>query len=79
VLRTKEVCSQLSEYLRQDKSVFIHCRQGIGRSSIVAAVILVSTGKTIDEALKRISEARNISVPETSEQKQWLKTHFGAG
>ncbi|MCI0616022.1 hypothetical protein L0244_23815 [bacterium] len=50
---------------------------GIGRSSIIAAVVLVSFGLTIYDALKRISEARKRLVPETAEQKSWLEKNFG--
>jgi protein-tyrosine phosphatase len=78
VTRTKEVCLELSKYLKQGKSVLIHCRQGIGRSSIIAAVVLVSLGLTIYDALKIISEARKRPVPETAEQKFWLETNFGS-
>lgn len=78
VLRTKELGSELSEYLKQRKSVLIHCRQGIGRSSIIAAAVLVSLGLTMSDSLKRISEARKCPVPETAEQKSWLEKNFGS-
>jgi protein-tyrosine phosphatase len=77
VSRTKEVCLELSEYLNQGKSVVIHCRQGIGRSSIIAAVVLKSMGMTINDALEKISKARKLPVPETAQQKSWLEKNFG--
>ncbi len=50
----------------------IHCRGGIGRSSLVAAAILLHTGLSVDEALGTISSARGLQVPDTEEQREWL-------
>lgn len=75
---TKEIASNLSAFLSEGKSVLIHCRQGIGRSGLLAAAVLTQTGISLAEALALISHARGILVPETDEQKKWLAIHFGA-
>ena len=36
--------NQLHDYLRDDRGVAIRCRMGIGRSSLVAACLLVKSG-----------------------------------
>ena len=77
VSQTKEVCLELSQYLKHGKSVVIHCRQGIGRSSIIAAVVLTYTGLTLSDALEKISNVRKLPVPETTQQKTWLERNFG--
>jgi len=77
VSQTKKLCSELSEHVSQGKSVLIHCRQGIGRSSIIAAGTLVSLGLKLYDALERITEARMSPIPETAEQNFWLEKHFG--
>lgn len=59
--------------LRGGKNAVIHCRQGIGRSSLVAASLLVGTGETPEEAFKKIAEVRGIPVPETTEQRGWVE------
>ncbi len=58
--------------IRDDKKIGIHCRQGLGRSPLIAAALLVRMGHTSDEAFQKISLARGVEVPETIEQKEWL-------
>ena len=53
-------------------SVAIHCRAGIGRSSIIAATMLVCSGVEAARALVSISEARGLTVPDTEEQRHWV-------
>ncbi len=54
------------------KSVVVHCRMGIGRSSLMAGAVLVLSGATSDEAWARLSRARGTVVPDTFVQKTWL-------
>lgn len=54
------------------KPVAIHCRAGIGRSSIMAAAMLVSDGVSPDAALTAIAEARGLPVPDTDAQRNWV-------
>jgi protein-tyrosine phosphatase len=53
-------------------AVAIHCRAGIGRSSIVAGAALILAGFSAAEAIEAIRRARGLSVPDTDEQLQWL-------
>jgi protein-tyrosine phosphatase len=46
----------------------VHCRGGIGRSSITAAAVLVRLGMAPGDALKAIALARGFPVPDTMEQ-----------
>ena len=52
--------------------VATHCRQGIGRSALLAAAVLKAMGMTTDEAVRRVSAARGRPIPETPEQADWL-------
>lgn len=63
---------QVEGWLAEGKNVALHCRQGIGRSALVAACLLVSAGLHPDAAFARLREARGCSVPETEEQRQWV-------
>ena len=54
------------------KNVVLHCRQGVGRSGLVAACLLVTKGIDAETAVHRISEARGVHVPETAEQRRWI-------
>jgi protein-tyrosine phosphatase len=71
--RAAKVIREASDLLRQGQTVAIHCRQGIGRSSIIAAAMLVLDGSTPQGALEKISSARGLPVPETAEQLEWIK------
>jgi protein-tyrosine phosphatase len=54
------------------KPVAIHCRAGIGRSSIMAAAMLVNDGISPDAALAAIAKARGLPVPDTDAQRRWV-------
>ncbi len=69
---TLELVKKLEELLASGKKVGIHCRQGIGRSAVLAACLLVLSGMNPDSAFQRISAARGCPVPETMEQRQWV-------
>jgi len=63
------------DYLRHDKAVGVHCRAGIGRSSMIVASALVRHGLSADSAFRAIQEARGCSVPDTPEQRQWVERY----
>jgi protein-tyrosine phosphatase len=69
---TLDFVKKLAKLLAEGKSIAIHCRQGIGRSALIAASLLVLSGIVPEAAFLRVSEGRGCSVPETSEQRQWL-------
>ena len=53
-------------------SIAIHCRQGIGRSALIVACLLVLGGINPEIAFRRVSAVRGCSVPETPDQRQWV-------
>ncbi|MFJ1758585.1 tyrosine protein phosphatase [Kitasatospora sp. NPDC088134] len=62
---------ELTERLRAGGHVVTHCRAGIGRSSLLAAAVLVLTGTDADTAWGLIARARGLAVPDTPEQRAW--------
>lgn len=58
--------------LDDGKNVAVHCRQGIGRSGIIAAGALVTAGMDADQAIAVVSAARGQAVPETAVQHRWI-------
>jgi protein-tyrosine phosphatase len=58
----------LRTHLAADQGVAIHCRNGIGRCSTLAAIILVLDGIEPDQAWALISAARGLTVPDTADQ-----------
>jgi protein-tyrosine phosphatase len=69
---TRQLVAVLKERLSYGSRVGIHCRQGIGRSSLVAACVLVTTGESSGRAFEQIGAARRATVPDTAEQKDWV-------
>jgi protein-tyrosine phosphatase len=70
-----EMVERLDSALSSGKNVVIHCRQGVGRTGLVAACLLVSKGVAPDAAVQGLSAARGVTVPETVGQRQWID-HF---
>jgi protein-tyrosine phosphatase len=65
----------LDRTLSSGKNVLVHCRQGIGRSGLVAASLLVNRGWTPRLAMKELSDLRGTRVPETAEQEEWIERY----
>lgn len=70
--KTLELVDQINELLNQDKAIAIHCRAGIGRSTMIAACVLARQGIDAQTALQGIEQARGLKVPDTEEQRQWV-------
>jgi cyclin-dependent kinase inhibitor 3 (CDKN3) len=71
-----ELASSIAGGILAGRSIAIHCRAGIGRSSLIAAAALICLGVEAGDALVRIKEARGVSVPDTDEQRDWI-LNFG--
>lgn len=69
-----ELAARLTEFLAQGKHIGIHCRQSIGRASLLTASVLISLGLTPQEAWQKIRAARGCPVPETAQQYEWVMT-----
>jgi protein-tyrosine phosphatase len=67
-----DLLHQLDVALSHGKTVAVHCRQGIGRSAIIAAGLLILSGFDADVAIRCVQDARGVAVPETAEQRDWL-------
>jgi len=59
--------------LEEGKTVAVHCRQSIGRSGLIAAGFLLTSGIGVDKAIEVVSAARGQSIPETAAQLRWLR------
>jgi protein-tyrosine phosphatase len=62
----------VGELAESGKNVAVHCRAGIGRSSVLAAAIMIHDGQTAELALTSIATARGVPVPDTDEQRDWI-------
>lgn len=68
-----ELLDTLGHKLQQGEKVAIHCRMGIGRASLIIAGMLMREGMTTEEAFEFISRQRELEVPDTEEQSQWMQ------
>ena len=66
------IARRLDDRILSGKSVAIHCRAGIGRSTTLAACVLFLLGVDGEIALDMIAAARGLEVPETEAQRQWV-------
>lgn len=63
---------EITDALRRGQNVAIHCRAGVGRSSTIAACVLVQSGMHARHAFATIGDIRGLSVPDTDEQAEWV-------
>lgn len=65
--KTDQLVDVLTTKLNEGHSVVVHCRMGIGRSSIIAASILLRAGLKADDIIANICKIRGLKVPDTDE------------
>ena len=63
----------LQDRIADGKAVAIHCWAGIGRSTIIASCLLISSGRSVEQIMSMISRARGYPVPDTRAQLQWVR------
>ena len=68
--------ANLEAQMAKGRKVGIHCRMCIGRSSVVAASLLIHSGVSPAKAWKQIAEARGCPVPDTHDQRAWVERHI---
>jgi protein-tyrosine phosphatase len=75
---TVDVIDQLAADVHVGQAIAVHCRMGIGRSSLIAASVLTTLGFAPTEAFALITTARGRPVPDTDEQRQWVDRFVAA-
>jgi protein-tyrosine phosphatase len=64
---------ELANALRSGAAIGVHCGQGIGRAPLIVASLLRHGGLGADDAWARLRTARGRRVPDTEDQKLWVK------
>ncbi|MEM6377217.1 MAG: dual specificity protein phosphatase family protein [Bacteroidota bacterium] len=67
-----KLAKELATLITNSQNVVIHCRMGIGRSSILAAAIMINLGFEAGNVFEIIKTYRNLKVPDTAEQTEWI-------
>ena len=58
--------------LAQGRNVVVHCRQGIGRTGLISAALLIGRGWDAERAVRQLSAVRRVPIPDTPEQRRWI-------
>jgi protein-tyrosine phosphatase len=64
---------RLAALVREGQSIGVHCRASIGRSTLLAAALLVELGTAPGDAFIAIQHARGCPVPDTPDQRRWIE------
>ena len=73
-----QALDDVTTILSAGRNVLVHCRQGIGRTGLVAACLLIKSGMSPGAAVQAASAARGVAVPETVEQRDWIERYAPA-
>ena len=68
--RLINILSKIQRLLKAEQVVLIHCAGGIGRTGMIAALLLVYLDHTVEKAIRIIKNAG--SSAETDEQKSFF-------
>jgi protein-tyrosine phosphatase len=71
--KARALLEDLIRELESGRNVGVHCRQGIGRSALIAAGLLVLSGSNVQQAVDAVSIARGQKTPETAAQLEWIR------
>jgi protein-tyrosine phosphatase len=72
-VQTADLIRVLEKALASGRNVAVHCRQGVGRSALIAASLLAAAGQDPQQAFACIEGARGAPVPDTAEQREWVR------
>ncbi len=72
-----DAAERLLGHLEAGSNVVIHCRGGLGRTGLLAGMLLVDLGVEPGEALRQVRAVRPAAV-ETEEQEQYLLSYRGS-
>jgi protein-tyrosine phosphatase len=73
-----QALEDVNRMLSAGRNVLVHCRQGVGRSGLVAACLLIKNGISPGAAIDTVSAARGVAIPETAEQRDWIERYAPA-
>jgi len=74
----RDLVRRLVAEMDQGRQVVVHCRMGIGRSSMVVAAMLMARGVGAREAWASVSAARGFDVPDSPAQREWVEEVMAA-
>lgn len=70
-------CQELLSALQTGARIVLHCRGGLGRTGLVAALLLIETGIAPEDAIREVRRRRPRAI-ETRAQEDFVRTYRGA-
>ncbi len=70
-----EVLDKVQADLSSGRPVVIHCRQGIGRTGLVASCLPVANGLDPGAAVELVGATRRALIPDTQGQREWIDSY----
>ena len=74
--RAYEGLNSVIDLLENNRSVFVHCKGGLGRAGIVTAWALTHFGRTSESAIIEVRSVRKGAI-ENRQQEEWVKRNSG--
>lgn len=72
----KPLAKRLLSEIKQGEKLVIHCFMGVGRTGITSCAVLMENGLSAEEAMALVTEKRQLNVPETLEQVEFIRAYF---
>lgn len=72
-IQSKKFIEKVFAEVMSGLNVVVHCRMGIGRSSIIAGAVILHEGSKTEDIISKIKKVRGLSIPDTDEQLKWLQ------
>lgn len=69
---------EIVRVLQGNSPSYIHCRQGLDRTGVIAALTLLSNGMELDEVLSYLKSARGTASPRKPYHLRYLKKNASA-
>lgn len=69
----------LADAIGRGEPVYVHCRAGIGRSSIITALLMHRLGVPFESIFPALCRSRGLRVPDTEEQELWVRATVSGG
>jgi protein-tyrosine phosphatase len=60
--KTRDVAQFIASLIRSERTVLVHCTEGLNRSGVVAARALMVMGRTDDEAIRLVRQQRGLTM-----------------
>ena len=73
-----EMAPRIPQMIKQGDDVLVHCRGGLGRSSTIAALLLIEFGVPNDQAIIKVRHAHPGAI-DIAEQEEYVLRYVALG